>query len=798
MAFALPARADLWYESYAKAEQALAAEKWDEAVRQINLALEQKGDSNARARTYGMNFAAYFPYLRLAQAYLQLGQLDAASQALETEERLGAISQSPAESGELARLRGLIAQARTAAADDERKRIERIVAERLGEAERLEGEGDLDGALQAVGQALAVAQSDSRATAAMADLRSKIVAADTRRDEARRADSLVAQGRGQLDARRYQDAGAAFEQALALRPTDEVRGLLDQAQRGLRAELEAEQDAGSRRRSVDEALAETRTLETAGRFGDALARLQTAFALEPTNPDALALRGSLLAAQAREAETTSRDSTVQGLLVQSGSLLEAGDFDGALSASNRVLALDRENVQAMEFVSRAYRELSQRLLGKVRLDLPPTIAWLDGQTETLADGSRAERVRSTVYKFSGTVYDEATVEVRVVLQHFGTPRPERGSPKREQPLEAKRSVEQRGAEYLSHFVVEQALRPGLSVFAVEALDPLKKGTRREYAVLYAPPFWATGWFRLALGAVVLCIPLAAWAARARRRRRLLERRFNPYVAGAPIVQDDMFFGREPLLARVLETVHNNSILLYGERRIGKTSLQHQLKRRLSQLDDKHYTFYPVFIDLQGTPQERFFATIGQEIFQELAPILNGVQPSPLLADPERYDYRVLVDDLRAVIQALVQRSPKKVKLVLLIDEVDELNSYDPRVNQRLRSLFMRNFADTLIAVVSGVGIKKHWESEGSPWYNFFEEVEVKPFLREDAVRLIERPIRGILRLEPGVTERILELAGCRPYLIQKLCVAAVNRMHAERRSTITIADVEAVGHSPEG
>jgi hypothetical protein len=92
-----------------------------------------------------------------------------------------------------------------------------------------------------------------------------------------------------------------------------------------------------------------------------------------------------------------------------------------------------------------------------------------------------------------------------------------------------------------------------------------------------------------------------------------------------------------------------------------------------------------------------------------------------------------------------------------------------------------------------VGIKKDWESAGSPWYNFFEEIEVKPFRKEDAVRLIERPINGVFKLEKGVTEQIIEAADCKPYLIQKVCIAVVNRLHEQGRRVITVDDVSAVG-----
>ena len=277
----------------------------------------------------------------------------------------------------------------------------------------------------------------------------------------------------------------------------------------------------------------------------------------------------------------------------------------------------------------------------------------------------------------------------------------------------------------------------------------------------------------------------------------MKRRFNPYIAGAPVLQDSAFFGRERLLNRVLQTIHNNSILLYGERRIGKTSLQHRLKKRLLEMKDPEFNFYPVYIDLQGTPEEKFFATLAEDIFEELAVVLDGCKPNPAIANGSDYQYRELVGDVRAVLKILTTKSDKKVKLVLLIDEVDELNDYNPRINQRLRSLFMKSFAENLVAVVSGVAIKKHWESEGSPWYNFFEEVQVKPFRREDAEELIERPIRGIFKLDNGVVDAVIGLTDCKPYLIQKLCVALINRLHEERRRRITVADVEAIGRPKE-
>jgi len=269
--------------------------------------------------------------------------------------------------------------------------------------------------------------------------------------------------------------------------------------------------------------------------------------------------------------------------------------------------------------------------------------------------------------------------------------------------------------------------------------------------------------------------------------------FNPYVAGAPVLEDDMFFGRRELVDRILQTIHNNSLLIYGERRIGKTSIQHQLKKRLRELDDPLYEFHPVYVDLQGTPESRFFQTIAEDIFEELAPVLNGLTSG--IDTSGDYAYRDFVRDVHAVLKTLKKRTPKKVKLVLLIDEVDELNDYDPRINQKLRSLFMKSLAENLAAVVSGVEIKKQWDREGSPWYNFFEEIQVEPLGPHEARELIERPIRGIFKLDSGTVERIISLTGGKPYLIQKFCVSLVTRLHDQRRRSITIEDVDAVGRA---
>ena len=197
------------------------------------------------------------------------------------------------------------------------------------------------------------------------------------------------------------------------------------------------------------------------------------------------------------------------------------------------------------------------------------------------------------------------------------------------------------------------------------------------------------------------------------------------------------------------------------------------------------------MDLQGVPEESFFHALMAEVVDglDLAPATR--EALRFAPEPEGYDARDFGHDLQQVIKELGTRTEKRVKLALLIDEVDVLNEYSESVNQRLRAIFMKSFSENLVAVMSGVGIKRRWKSEVSPWYNFFDEIELLSFSRQEAEALVREPVAGVFRWQPQAVERVLDLSQLKPYLVQKLCVHAVNRMLEQGRSTIRLEDVEA-------
>ncbi|MCB9396413.1 MAG: AAA family ATPase [Acidobacteria bacterium] len=289
--------------------------------------------------------------------------------------------------------------------------------------------------------------------------------------------------------------------------------------------------------------------------------------------------------------------------------------------------------------------------------------------------------------------------------------------------------------------------------------------------------------------IVFCLLLfiSYWVFQ-RNQRKAFRLRFNPYIAGAPVMRGDMFYGREALLKQILNTIHNNSLMIYGERRIGKTSFLHQLYKLLPSVEDPEYLFLPVMIDLQGIDETQFFAHLDHEI--QLA--LQQWSLPALEVAPESMDGRVFTQRLRQVIHDLKNACPKAPKLVLLLDEVDIMNGYSERTNQQLRAVFMKGFAHHLVAIMAGIHISKRWKSEGSPWYNFFEQIELRPFSREQAEELVTRPVRGIYRYDPAAVTQILQISACKPYIIQKLCVNLVAHVLNENKRRITERDVQYV------
>jgi len=299
----------------------------------------------------------------------------------------------------------------------------------------------------------------------------------------------------------------------------------------------------------------------------------------------------------------------------------------------------------------------------------------------------------------------------------------------------------------------------------------------------------------ALVVAVICVVVvfASLSRRDRqRRKRSLRRGFNPYISGEPIRRADMFFGRTRFIDEILRILHNNSLMIYGERRIGKTTLLYQLSNRLSSGRDPDYEFFPVLADLEGTTKDTFFHVVMDDIVRTCAPRLG--QMPELAFDPrsaEEYGDRDFSRDLSTILDRLKATSRKEMKLILLMDEMDVVDTFGTMLQLQLRRIFMTTFAENLGAVVAGVKISRRWDRPESPWYNLFHEMRVPMFTDEEARQLITEPVRGVYRYAESAADRIIIHGKGRPYQIQRYCLESVNHMLGRGDTRILLEDVKA-------
>jgi formylglycine-generating enzyme required for sulfatase activity/tetratricopeptide (TPR) repeat protein len=139
---------------------------------------------------------------------------------------------------------------------------------------------------------------------------------------------------------------------------------------------------------------------------------------------------------------------------------------------------------------------------------------------------------------------------------------------------------------------------------------------------------------------------------------------NPYIAGNPVRGRGRFIGRADVLRDVSRILHNpntNAIVLFGQRRIGKTSVLLHIERELATRKD----FTPFYFDLQDKA-----ALPLPEVLYQMAQKVSLVTKTPLPAR-ERFDR-----DGRFFRDTFIPAATKITKnrgLVLLLDEFDVLD-----------------------------------------------------------------------------------------------------------------------------
>ncbi|MBC7263400.1 MAG: tetratricopeptide repeat protein [Chloroflexi bacterium] len=251
----------------------------------------------------------------------------------------------------------------------------------------------------------------------------------------------------------------------------------------------------------------------------------------------------------------------------------------------------------------------------------------------------------------------------------------------------------------------------------------------------------------------------------------MSERINPYIAGAPVTDARMFFGRDDVFDWIAHNLAgryaDHILVIHGQRRVGKTSVLKQLPNRLPE------RYIPVFFDLQGrthTTLDRFLWWLAREIVRTLKQDRDISIPladqEVFSADPDYFDGQFLP----ALQPLLGDRN-----LLLTFDEFDVLQETEVRdtlarpLVDYLRRLMGREGLNFIFSIGSS---GRKLENMQASYTEFFKAALYKriSFLtREDACNLITRPVEGVLEYDPGAVNLICEITSGHPYFTQLVC-----------------------------
>jgi hypothetical protein len=269
---------------------------------------------------------------------------------------------------------------------------------------------------------------------------------------------------------------------------------------------------------------------------------------------------------------------------------------------------------------------------------------------------------------------------------------------------------------------------------------------------------------------------------------------NPYIAGNPVTGSEMFFGRQDVFTYIQQALigrhRDNVIVLYGQRRTGKTSVLYQMRRHLDQ------RYLCIFVDLHGLALEGL-----NGFLWELANIMaRSLRKDYGIELPPLRDRAVFMTDARDSFEneflSQIWSAIGDQHVLLMLDEAIRLQEQiqagklEKEVFSYLRHL-MQHYEHLNFLFSLGSGLEE-MEKEYAFLFNVGLYKKIS-FLEQDAaVALITQPVKDHYQLMPNAIDRILQITSGHAYYTQLVCHSLFNRWQQNYKPSITVEDVEAI------
>ena len=262
----------------------------------------------------------------------------------------------------------------------------------------------------------------------------------------------------------------------------------------------------------------------------------------------------------------------------------------------------------------------------------------------------------------------------------------------------------------------------------------------------------------------------------------------PYSIKA-IKKRENLFGRDEILSKLLLNASSGtSTFLWGQKRVGKTSIIQVLASMLEATGN-----FVCVVFRMGEIGPLHEGQIGHRIAERLYAEIPRLD----ISVPSEQSFGAGMGRLVPFVEDLVRKLPE-LKFVVIIDEFDDL---DPAFYtgergrlfvKALRSLSEIGLTFFFVGSERMYTIFKKHENDLNRWVNVSLDCIES---REDCKALIVNPVIGAIEYQPECVDFIIDYCGRNPFYMHLLCSELFKRCYLEQRTYVSESDIQSARQS---
>lgn len=260
---------------------------------------------------------------------------------------------------------------------------------------------------------------------------------------------------------------------------------------------------------------------------------------------------------------------------------------------------------------------------------------------------------------------------------------------------------------------------------------------------------------------------------------------NPPYGLNPIKRPERLYGRDSLLRQLtLAAMAGTSTFVWGQKRIGKTSLLQVLAAELSERQDTA----PILLRM-GELVSLHEGQLARLIAQRLA-----AKCKVKIAIPEEAEFGAGLSRLISFTEDLAGANPNQ-KLVVIIDEFDDLDAAfytgerGKQFVKALRSVSEVGLTFFFVGSERMETIYSRHQADLNKWTNIrLDRIDS----RKDCKALVVEPVTGVIEFSSEAVDFITDYTAGNPFYINNFCYQVFERCLQEHRTFVDESDTYAV------